>query len=343
MVTTARHRVAIACQGGGSHTAFTAGVLQGLLEGLPDDVDVVALSGTSGGAICAALAWDGLLRDDHERGSRKLREFWESMAAREPWDQVVNALLMNTMHLRDLMVLPEMSPFHLPPWGQQRFRDLLNQHFEFDELRGLARRPAAPALHIGAVEVLSGHFELFKGEDLCVECLLASAAIPELFRAVAVPGRGVYWDGLFSQNPPIHGLIDYHINELWVIQINASTCARVPTETHEILDRRNELSGNLSMEQELNFIDMVNRALVAGRLRNSEFRPIHVLRIPLNQDLGYRSKLDRRPEFLNQLMEFGKTKSRLFLKERNSRKYSMQSLDIAPGTRPVSGEGAVAS
>ena len=48
--TSARKRVAIACQGGGSHTAFTAGGLKGLLRsGLPEH-EVVALSGTSGGA-----------------------------------------------------------------------------------------------------------------------------------------------------------------------------------------------------------------------------------------------------------------------------------------------------
>jgi hypothetical protein len=39
---------------------------------------------------------------------------------------------------------------------------------------------------------------------------------------------------------PIHDLIEHEVDEIWVIQINSSTCARVPTETHEILDRRNE-------------------------------------------------------------------------------------------------------
>jgi NTE family protein len=235
--------------------------------------------------------------------------------------------MMNVMSLRDLMILPEVSPYQLPPWGEQKFRDILNRHFDFEELRELARRPGAPALHIGAVEVLTGHFELFTGEDLCVECLLASAAIPELFRAVSVPGRGVYWDGLFSQNPPIHDLTDHNINELWVIQINPSTCARVPTETHEILDRRNELSGNLSMEQELRFIEMISRAVVTGRMRDARFHPIYVGRIPLGRSLGYRSKLDRRPEFLQELREYGKAKSRWFLKERESRRYATEALD----------------
>jgi NTE family protein len=321
-----RSRVAIACQGGGSHTAFTAGVLQGLFSKLPEEVEVVALSGTSGGALCATLAWDGLVRGDPQLSIQKLHSFWEAIAASEPLDQILNQTLMNVMSLRDLMVLPEVSPYHLPAWGEDRFRDILNLHFDFSELRELARRPGAPSLHIGAVEVLTGHFELFTGADLCVECLMASAAIPELFRAVTVPGRGVFWDGLFSQNPPIHDLMEHDINELWVIQINPSTCAQVPTETHEILDRRNELSGNLSMEQELKFIEMVNRAIAEGRLNQTRFHPIHVSRIPLDRDLGYRSKLDRRPQFLEELREYGKAKSRWFLKERESRKYIMEAL-----------------
>jgi NTE family protein len=256
-----RSRVAIACQGGGSHTVFTAGVLQELLGNLPEEVEVVALSGTSGGALCATLAWDGLLRSDRQRAIQKLQHFWESMAATEPWDQILNQTLQNLVNLRNHMVLPEVSPYNLPTWGEERFREMLNQHLDFEELRVLARRPGAPALQIGAVEVLTGHFEVFSGPDLRVECLLASAAVPELFRAVTVPDRGVYWDGLFSQNPPVHDLTHHNINELWLIQINPSTCPRVPTETHEILDRRNELAGNIAMEQELKLIEMINRMI----------------------------------------------------------------------------------
>jgi NTE family protein len=223
------------------------------------------------------------------------------------------------MSLRDLMVLPEVSPYHLPPWGADRFREMLERYFDFAQLRELARREDAPVLHIGAVEVLSGHFELFTGEELSAECLLASAAIPELFRAVHVPGRGVFWDGLFSQNPPIHDLVDHDIDELWVVQINSSSCARIPTETHEILDRRNGLSGNLSMEQELKFIESINRRIVQGIISPERFRYIHVTRIALDRELEYSSKLDRRPEWLEELREYGRTKCRWFLRERATR------------------------
>lgn len=75
-------RVAIACQGGGSHTAFTAGALKKLLkekgaEG-HDDYEIVALSGTSGGAVCAFLAWYALLEENNEQKAiEALRSFWE--------------------------------------------------------------------------------------------------------------------------------------------------------------------------------------------------------------------------------------------------------------------------
>jgi NTE family protein len=330
-----RTRVAIACQGGGSHTAFTAGALQGMLGNLPGDVEVVALSGTSGGAICAALAWDGLVRGEPERAIRKLREFWDAMAATEPWDQMLNQMLISTTSLRDLMVMPEVSPYHSPVsvWAEERFRHMLEAHFDFPQLRALARKPGAPSLQIGAVEVLTGHFELFTGEELSADCLLASAAIPELYRAVTVEGRGVYWDGLFSQNPPIHNLVAHDIDEIWLIQINMSACPRVPTETHEILDRRNSLAGNLSMEQELGFIETINRVIARGMIKNG-LRPIRVSRIALDRELDHRSKLDRRREFLDELREYGHTKWRRFLKERESREGESSALRHAAAPPP---------
>lgn len=311
-----RRRVGVACQGGGSHTAFTAGVLQGLLSDLPEDVEVVALSGTSGGAICATLAWEGLLRRDLAAACEKLGAFWDTTSAREPWDQLVNQWLVGMLSLKDLAVLPELTPYQLPPWGEDRLRHILQHHIDFDELRQLASQPDAPGLQIGAVEVLSGYFEVFSGKDLCVEALLASAAIPDVFRAVEVPGRGVYWDGLFSQNPPIKNLLKHQLDELWVIQINPSTSSQVPTHGHQIFDRRNQLAGNLSMVQELNFIEAINSAIARGVLIDPRYRPIQVERIRFDRELDYRSKMDRSHHFIHELMKYGEAKWRWFVKER---------------------------
>lgn len=194
----------------------------------------------------------------------------------------------------------------------------MNRYFDFGELRNLAQTPGAPALQIGAVEVLGGHFELFTGKELCVESLLASAALPEFFRAVTIPGRGVFWDGLFSQNPPIHDLTDHHIDELWLVQINPSAIAGVPETTHQIFDRRNSLAGNLAMEQELRFIEILNRAIDSGAVRGSRYRRIRISRITLDRMMHSRTKLDRRPEQLEDLLAYGQTQAKWFLRERQA-------------------------
>ena len=87
MTETGPLRVAIACQGGGSHTAFTAGVLKRLLgaEELAG-VEIVGLSGTSGGAVCALLAWSALLDGDPAAAGGRLEAFWVDNSASTPLD-----------------------------------------------------------------------------------------------------------------------------------------------------------------------------------------------------------------------------------------------------------------
>ena len=79
-----RKRIAIACQGGGSNTAFTAGALKRLLS--DERYEFVALSGTSGGEICAFLAWYALVSgyNPTERAAHLLDSFWDDNSASEP-------------------------------------------------------------------------------------------------------------------------------------------------------------------------------------------------------------------------------------------------------------------
>ena len=74
-------KVAIACQGGGSQTAFTAGVLKALFENeIQDNFKLVSLSGTSGGAICALLIWYALKKGE-EPAWKRLLDFWQDNTA----------------------------------------------------------------------------------------------------------------------------------------------------------------------------------------------------------------------------------------------------------------------
>jgi NTE family protein len=112
-----------------------------------------------------------------------------------------------------------------------------------------------------------GEFRAFdsRRDRISAETVLASAAIPTVFRAVHLDG-GVYWDGLFSQNPPIRELLEVMPDEIWVIQINPTQRDTEPQTTLDIADRRNELAGNLSLYQELHFIEKIDELLKAGIL-----------------------------------------------------------------------------
>lgn len=316
--------IAIACQGGGSHTAFTAGVLQTILRHLdPAQHRIQGLSGTSGGALCAALAWYGLLEGQAELGAQRLESFWQDMSSRALPDALSNQFLVWMQRSAGYLALPEVSPYQLPNTGQDYLAGVIREHINFSRLPTLVTAHS-PHLLVGAVEVLSGTFTVFHSHHRNAElritphALLASAAIPELFRAVPI-GQGVYWDGLFSQNPPIRGFLDGDRNrdakpdEIWVIQINPGQRAAEPKLNSDITDRRNELAGNLSLNQELYFVDQINQWLAKGWLNAEQFKHVEVRTISLNLDLDYPSKLDRSPAFIESLLAEGRRQGQTFL------------------------------
>lgn len=304
-------RIAIACQGGGSHNAFTAGVLRELFRTWPEGHQLVALSGSSGGGVCATLAWIGLIQNDLNLSQRLLADFWRDNSASGLIDSWVNFGLVSYAQMMNFLPLPEVSPYRLPDWGQEQLGQLLDKHIPFEKIPEWIRHDS-PQLMIGAVNVLSGDFHVFQGLKVTRQALLASAAIPNLFRAVEAEGS-LYWDGLFSQNPPIHNLTRAKPDEIWVIQINPTRRRHEPTTLEEIRDRRNELAGNLSMFQEIRMITRINQLLEEGSLNNPAYRPIRVRQIPVELELNYLSKVDRDPGFLETLMEHGRSQALRFL------------------------------
>lgn len=318
-------KIAIACQGGGSHTAFTAGVLKRLLREKEKKFEITALSGTSGGAICALLAWYGLLMKDKGKAISLLDDFWEDNSASSYWDMMVNNWFVWTNRMQDIVSIPEVSPYSYPSIAQDILRNLLNKHVDFEKIQTL-REPSSPKLFIGAVDVLSGGFRVFKSNgkknDISVDAILASAAIPTFLRAVCIDNK-VYWDGLFSQNPPIKEFIKGHHaeekpDEIWVIQINPEKRKKLPESIKDIQDRRNELSGNLSLNQEIEFINTVNKW--TKYLPPKKYKTVKVQRIEmLNEDLDTASKLDRSPTFIKKMMAYGEKEANIFLEKWSSK------------------------
>ncbi len=316
-------KIAIACQGGGSHTAFTAGVLKQLLVDWDEDHELVGISGTSGGAFSALATWYGLVTADEERAIELLDAIWSDLAAAGPADQWLNSLVVSTSRLRSMGVPTlETSPYDIPgpELGKTEIRSTLERHIDFDDVPDLCGRET-PELVVGTVDVEAGVFETFINEDVTPEAVLASAAVPDLFEAVEINGN-YHWDGLFSQNPPIDDLLTIEVDrkpdELWVIQINPQERNDEPRTLGEIADRRNELSGNISMNQELRFVERVNEWVEEGHLPESDFARTEIHRISMGRELHCATKVDRRPSFINELMTLGKEKAEEFRQSRTS-------------------------
>ena len=317
-----RPRVAIACQGGGSHTAFTAGVLGRLFT---DDVlskyRIVGLSGTSGGAICAMLAWSELIGDDPTRAARLLQQFWSANSASSMPERMMNTFALWASQVAHFVLTPEFSPYDIPTseMALDHLRSLLTDSVDFGKFAAVSSDPEAPRLFLGAVDVVSGEFKAFDSQEceITADAVLASAAIPTLFRSVHEAG-GVYWDGLFSQNPPIRDLLATEPDEIWVIQINAKERSAEPRTILEIADRRNELSGNLSLYQELHFIERMDSMIEEGHLVGGGYKPITIRIIEMarsdkSQKLGAASKLNRDPQFLDGLIDQGADRATEFV------------------------------
>jgi NTE family protein len=347
-------RIAIACEGGGSHTAFTAGVLRRLLR---EQIEIVALSGTCGGAVCAMLAWRGLLDGDRDDAIERVEAFWRDNAA-EGLEALQAAWLLLGIRFVGEVLSPEVSPYRYESDAKARFRELLERHCGFAEVpRLLAGNPAAPRLLIGAADVRSGEFAVFRshpvthrGErypaaSISADVILASAAVPSFFRAVHIDGRD-YWDGVFAQNPPIRELPDMvrtipgrrPPDEIWVVRINPRSRAAVPTSMADIRDRRNELAGMISLEQELYFIDFLNDLVETDTLGGTKHRPITLDAIemshPFAAELDYESKLDRSRPFIEALEKHGYERADRFLREERVAKR----LEELRGPRPRAGQ-----
>jgi NTE family protein len=107
-------------------------------------------------------------------------------------------------------------------------------------------------------------------------------------------------------------------DEIWVIQINAKKTDTEPRTVVEIADRRNELSGNLSLYQELHFIEKIDTMLDDGLLAPGKYRPITIRIIEMSRSsksmtMGAASKINRDPAFVNELIGQGDARTTDFI------------------------------
>jgi hypothetical protein len=154
--------------------------------------------------------------------------------------------------------------------------------------------------------------------DSIVDNVIASAAIPTVMRGIE-KGHTTLWDGLYSSNPPICELPDVfgaddqnNPDEIWVIRINPTEISDRPDTPREIVDRRNELAGNLPLAQEIRDVIRIGGASKGNRY----YRPITFGFIDMSEDqaakLDYPTKLDKRLEPVAALFQDGERQMESF-------------------------------
>jgi NTE family protein len=332
--------VDLALQGGGAHGAFTWGVLDRLMQ--EDWLQIDGISGTSAGAMNAAVLADGYAEGGVAGARAALEQFWRkvSEAARfSPFQRGPLDLLLGRWTLdhspafiaMDLMARL-VSPYVLNPHGANPLRDILADSVHFDRL---TQGPIK--LFVTATSVRTGQGRVFRNSEITPDVLLASACLPTLFHAVEIEGEA-YWDGGYSGNPTITPLVrECRSKDTILVQINPVERTDTPRAARDILNRLNEVSFNAVLLKELRMIALLRQVADPGSGEGALWAGMRIHRIASDAmaDLGYSSKLNAEWAFLTMLRDEGRRAAEGFLAEHGDEVGERSSFDIDKLTETV--------
>jgi NTE family protein len=327
--------VDLALQGGGSHGAFTWGVLDRLLE--EPWLKIEAISGTSAGAMNAAVLVSGFLNGGARGAREALDTYWERVAEsaryspiqRSIFDRLMNRWSLDTSPGYVMMDLMSrlVSPYNLNPFGYNPIRSILEDCIDFGHLND-----APIKLFITATSVRTGRGKIFRNKEITPDVLLASACLPTLFQAIEIDGEP-YWDGGYAGNPTISPLVrESEAYDVILVQINPRERRDTPRSAGDILDRLNEISFNAPLMKELRMIALLRQAVDPGTGEGCRWAKMRTHRILTDKlvEFGASSKLNAEGPFLRVLKDEGRKAAEEFLQSRGDDigKRSTADLDV---------------
>ncbi|MEO7107731.1 MAG: patatin-like phospholipase family protein [Rhodoferax sp.] len=346
-------RINLALQGGGSHGAFTWGVLDTLLE--DGRVGFEGISGTSAGAMNAVAMAHGFATAEGQSAA-KMREsaraslsaFWEgivdmgalgasiSQAQRAPFDILFGGFGGQAAGpspgqlFTDAMTSfwsTNVSPYQSNPMDINPLQGFLEEKIDFKRLAAFK----ALKVFVVATTVTTGKAEVFSGKRLSAKAVMASACLPTVFQAVEIEGQH-YWDGGYSGNPAIHPLIyECDSRDVVLIQINPIKRDKLPTTAGDIMDRLNEITFNAALIAEMRAIDFVKRLLTEGKLDPAHYKDLLMHRIDGGEVLeGFAAstKSATDAKLIHTLRDLGKTSAKHWLSKKYANVGVSSSIDI---------------
>lgn len=312
----------LALQGGGAHGAFTWGVVDRLLE--EDWLTIEGVSGTSAGAMNAAVLASGYATGGRRGAQEALEAFWRRVSAaavlspfqRGPVDVLLGRWTLDNSPAflaMDLMARL-ISPYDVPSFGENPLARILRESVDFG---AVAAGPIK--VFVTATNVRTGRGRIFRQRQITPEALLASACLPQLFQAIEIDGEP-YWDGGFAGNPTLVPLImELESDDTILIPINPIERTTAPRSARDILDRVNEISFNAVALKELKMIALLRQVAEAGaadllpEARQWARMRMHLVRNDVMVTLGYSSKLNAEWAFLAMLRAEGRKAAQAFL------------------------------
>jgi NTE family protein len=310
--------VDLALQGGGSHGAFTWGVLDRLLEEPWLRID--GISGTSAGAMNGAVLTAGFAAGGPAGAKTALDAFWKRVShsarfspiRRSPLDIMLGRWTLDTspFYLAFDLASRVFSPYDLTPRGSNPLRDVLADSVDFGLL---ARAPIR--LFVTATNVRTGRGRVFRNAEITPDVLLASACLPTLFQAIEIEGEP-YWDGGYSGNPTITPLVrECKSQDTLLVAVNPVERPGTPRSAREILDRLNEVSFNATLLKELRMIALLRQVADPGSSEGAQWAHmrIHLIASSVLPTLGASSKFNAEWDFLSMLRDEGRRSAEAFL------------------------------
>ena len=308
----------LALQGGGSHGAFTWGVLDRLLE--EPRFRIAAISGTSAGAMNAAILANGWIEGGADGARAALEKYWRAVARaaafsplqRTPLDRFMGRWSLDTSPVYVAMDLMTrlLSPYELNPFAFNPLRDILNDSIDFARL---GRSPIL--LFVTATSVRTGRGRIFRNGEITADVLLASACLPTMFRAVEIDGEA-YWDGGYAGNPTITPLVrESDAHDTILVQINPRERPETPRSAAEILNRLNEISFNSPLMKELRMIALLRQVADPGHGEGERWAQMrtHQIKSDMLAEFGASSKLNAEWAFVAKLRDEGRRAANEFL------------------------------
>jgi NTE family protein len=197
------------------------------------------------------------------------------------------------------------SPYQFNPFDINPLRVLVSAMVDFDQVRACTQLK----LFISATSVRTGRSRTFRREEVSLDVVMASACLPQVFRAVEVDGEP-YWDGGYTGNPALFPLVEETAaHDLLIVQINPMERKELPRTSAEIMNRLNEITFNASLISEINTLLLLKDLVTSQHVGLERYAGMCLHHISAERQLSpldVSSKLNVEWDFLEYLHGVGR-------------------------------------